>query len=419
MNILYLAHRIPYPPDKGDKLRAYHQINHLAKNHRVWCACFVDREEDMRFVPILRSHCHALGAIPLSRTRAVAAGAFGLMRGATLTESFYEHHDMGRLLHKWSSQVDFDAVLAFSSGMAPYAMKVRAVHRVLDACDLDSLKWAEYAGRSSWPLRNLYAMEGRRLASRERDWAEQFDAVILITREEAGPLLRTGAADRVHVVGNGVHVPENNPWEESGAMKPIGQPATVGFIGVMDYPPNVDAVCWFARDCWPMIRHVFSSAIFRISGRRPLRRVRSLARIPGVEIIGAFDNVQAELRLQDVSVAPLRIARGLQNKVLEAMAAAKPIVLTSVAAAGLTVRDGEHCLVADTAESFAARVLDILVDPGRGRCLGEAARNYVLRNHVWENELTRLESILTRRRETSNRPLLREVETCPQPALVD
>lgn len=390
MDILYLAHRIPFPPDKGCKLRAFRQLERLSRRHRVWCACFVDTQEDLRHVSGLSPFCHRLAPIRLGRSAALARGLAGLARGHTLTEAYYRHAGMRAVLERWRLAVRFDAVAVFSSAMAQYAWEVPAGRRVLDLCDLDSRKWSDYASASRGLKRWLYQTEGRRLAQRERDWLTMFDGTMLITQAEAKPLSDAPCHEKLHIVGNGVELPTLGQDSE-----PSAETAVVGFIGVMDYKPNIDGVRWFVEKCWPAIHRQAPESVFRVVGRRPTSSVRRLARVPGVEVVGEVPDALAQVRQFDVSVAPLRIARGQQNKVLEAMAVAKPVVLTSGAAEGIAANDGEEYAVADRPEDFAQRVIQLLRHPAERRLMGAAARAFVSTHHRWESALDAYERIVT------------------------
>jgi len=242
MNVLYLAHRIPYPPNKGDKLRAFRQIAHLSRNHRVTCACFVDAPADMRYVEALQRYCHRVAAIPMVRGRATLRGLLGLATGGTITEHFYRSERMRQALQGLVVRERFDAVVAFSSSMAPYALMVPTPRRVLDLCDLDSAKWTEYAAFTEAPKRWLLALEGKRLATQERAWIRAFDASILISRAEAEALGEGVDRGRLHFVTNGVDPVDGSEPSARDRGDDPGRPSTVGFVGVLDYFPNVDAV---------------------------------------------------------------------------------------------------------------------------------------------------------------------------------
>jgi sugar transferase (PEP-CTERM/EpsH1 system associated) len=388
MNILYLAHRIPYPPDKGDKLRAFRQIERLGKRHRVRCVCFVDTPSDFRHVVALRGFCEDVAAVELRPMYAKARGLWKLIRGGTITEGFYESREMREVLRRWTSATHFDAVVAFSSSMAAYALSVPSSRRVLDLCDRDSRKWLDYADHGHGAARRFFRMEGARLAVCELRWIDAFDAAILITEAEAAPLREFVATRKLHIIGNGVALPTLP--NAKATIRP-----TVGFVGVMDYLPNIDAVLWFVCECWPLIRSAHPTAVFRIVGRSPVRSVRRLGRFPGVQVVGGVDDVGAELQRFDVSVAPLRIARGTQNKVLEAMAAAKPVVLTGKAAAGIGAEDGRDYLVHDTPAAIAGAVRDLLADPSARQRLGDSARRFVAERHRWGEHMDQYELLVT------------------------
>ena len=418
MNILYLTHRVPFPPNKGDKLRAFRQIEHLAKRHRVWCACFLDASEDEESLEPLTADCQEIAAVRLDRRWAALRGFSGLVSGRTVTESFYAEPAMGQVVRRWAAVMPFDGVVAFSSSMAPYALQVPAERRILDLCDLDSRKWLDYAAASRGLWRWLYGMEGCRLAAREKSWIGVFDATLLITPAEANALRAPIPSGRIHIVGNGVTLPDLERNVESARLtyassakrssgkSPPGRAVNdtavtsydrplVGFVGVMDYRPNVDAVTWFVESCWRRIRAACPKAVFRIVGQAPTRRVRRLAKVPGVEVTGAVEDMAAEVKQLTVSVAPMRIARGLQNKVLEAMAAAKPVVLTRRAAEGIGAQNDREYLVADTAQDFIEKVIRLLHDPQDRERIGAAGRRFAAANHCWEGELQKFELIVT------------------------
>lgn len=420
MNILYLTHRVPFPPNKGDKIRSFRELEGLARRHRVWCACFVDTPADNRFADLLRAYCHDVSAVRLDRRRATLRGIAGLIRGKTITESFYRHAAMREVLRTWGKSVRFDVVVAFSSGMADYALQVPADRHVLDMCDLDSRKWMDYAAASRAPARWLYQTEGHRLAEAERAWIDRFDATILVSEAEASDLRGVVEPSKLHIVGNGVSLPDLA--ETDGVVHTDGKETilpdsrpVVGFVGVMDYRPNVDAVSWFVSHCWREIRAAIPEAVFRIVGRSPARRVRRLASTPGVEVVGEVEDTIAEVRRFDVSVAPVRLGRGVQNKVLEAMAAAKPVVLTRKAAEGISGRHLEDFVVADQPAEITEAVVRLLCDPAERRRLGRAARRFVAVHHCWEEMLRKFELVVTGMiPQTARRvPLLRKPVALP------
>jgi glycosyltransferase involved in cell wall biosynthesis len=461
MNVLYLSHRVPYPPNKGDRIRTYHTLRALAAAHDVTCVCFSDDRADGVALTALKALTLKVHAVPLSRGAALTRGAVRLARGGTVTEGFYASRRMRDTLRRVTRERSFDAVLAFSGCMAQHALSVPAERHILDLCELDSEKWRGYAARSWFPMSRVYGREAERLARRERCWARSFDAVVVISDAEAGELAPHVPSGQLHVVRNGVHIPagrmdpdgpppgvpkdatpeapdsrgddrggggplphgrgaarRRTSGRVSGGPLPHGRGSVVhrqvssgtapdgsgggvdrtesivGFVGQMNYPPNVEAVTWFVRTCWPTVRAAEPRAVFRIVGRRPTRSVRRLARVAGVEVMGAVADVGAHLASLSVSVAPLRVARGVQNKVLEAMASGLPVVLTPAAARGIAARDPDEWRVAEGAAEFAGHVVDLLGDAALRVRLGEAARRFVARQYRWEKELARLVTIV-------------------------
>jgi len=394
MNILYLAHRLPYPPNKGDKLRAFHQIEYLSRKHNVWCACFVDDPKDDVHIPTLKKYCAQLATIRLRPRLATIRGLAGLAYGKSLTQSYYEHRGMRRVLEGWYKRTSFDAVVAFSSSMAPYALSAPSPRRVLDFCDMDSAKWSQFADQSRSPLRLLYRAEGLRLAKLERKWIDQADATILISQTERKQLSRDIDRRKVHVVGNGVEVSGLHHSPRLSKNNPT-RPLVVGFMGVLDYKPNVEGVDWFVKKCWPGIRKEMPKAEFHIVGRSPHRKVNRLARYDGVRVLGEVPDARQVVSAFDVSIAPLQLARGLQNKVLEAMACGKPVVLTHQAADGIHGVSGEHFLVHDHPQKISQAIISLLQQPALRNKIGQQARQYVNVHHQWSTELKKLELIVT------------------------
>jgi polysaccharide biosynthesis protein PslH len=387
-NILYLAHRLPYPPNKGDRIRTYHQIKHLAERHRVWCACFSDEPEDARHFTKLREMCENVAVVPWSRGRAMIRSAMGLLRGDGLTLSAYHDARMHRIVSEWSNRISFDATIAFSACMGPYALEARTARRLLDLCDVDSQKWVEYSetrrGPSSW----LCQREARHLRVFEESSLGRFDVVTVITQRERNLLDPTGLSKRLHIVGNGV-IP---PTYAARAASTLGP--RIGFVGAMDYPPNVEAVQWFVTNVWHRLREKLPLAQFVIIGRNPIGAVRRLTRMPGVEITGTVADVSALIRECRIIVAPLRIARGLQNKVLEAMALGRPVVATTSTAYSLNAEAGRDIVVADRPEDFAAKALQLLTDDALCDEVAKSGRACVDQHHSWRRILRDYERIL-------------------------
>ncbi len=386
MNILYIAHRIPYPPNKGDKIRSYHTLAHLVRRHSVSCACFVDDPADMNHVPELRKLCREVIALPLSRRASMGRAAIDFVFGASASEGFYRRSQMARALESLAERVRFDAVLAFSSTMAQYAAGIPAARKVIDLCDLDSEKWADKARCRGGPAAWLLETEARRVRALENRIAAAFDAVVLISHHEADGWQPPPGTD-LRCVSNGVTLPDIHDDEgyDSGV---------VGFTGDMRYFPNDDGVIWFAHEVWPFVKAHVPHARFDIIGRGPSAGVRRLPRQAGINVVGEVESITQHLRRLQVSVAPLRIARGVQNKVLEAMAAARPVVTTTAAARGIEATAGQHFFVSDAPEQMAARVVNLLQNPAGCRAIGRRARTHVAGRYDWDSRMNDMEALL-------------------------
>jgi sugar transferase (PEP-CTERM/EpsH1 system associated) len=389
-DLLFLAHRIPYPPDKGDKIRAWHLLEHLSRRYRVHLGAFVDDPEDWRHCDALRAICastYFAGLNPLlGKFRSLA----GLLSGDPLTLPYYRHAG----LQAWVDahlRGGVDRVLAYSSAMARFAMKADQARRVMDFVDIDSDKWRQYAATKRWPLSWLYRREGERLLAWERKVASAFDASLFVSATEAADFraLAPESSARIGHYSNGVDADYFSPERDYANPYPRGVDA-IAFTGAMDYWPNVDAVTWYAREVLPDLRRQRPNLLFAIVGSRPTAQVRELAASPGVLVTGRVEDVRPWLAHARVVVAPLRLARGIQNKVLEGMAMARTLVATPQALEGIAARVGEEVRCAGSAAELLRETLAALEGPD----LGAAARARVLNDFAWETALARVDRLL-------------------------
>lgn len=391
-NILFLAHRVPFPPDKGDKIRTHHQLRRLASSHHVYCACFVDRPEDRLHAVALHEWCREVCAIDWSRSRAMWRAAAAILCGGTLTTAAYDCPAMRRQIDAWNATIEFDAVVAFSACMAPYAEQARARRRVLDLCDADSRKWLDYAERGHGLRSRIYGIEGRRLEAYERKCVARFDSTIVITDRERALLDPGERCDRLHVIPNGVDLPAIDVPSAAGC-DPV-----ITFVGAMDYPPNVSGILWFARHVWPGVQKAVPGARLMIVGRNPTREVRGLARLPGVCVTGEVPSVWPYLLQSRVAIAPLHIARGLANKALEAMASSRPVVATTGVAQSLGAEPDRHLLTADGATAFARQVIRLCRSDPLCNRLAEAGYRHVAMNYCWAEAMDRYAAVVVGRK---------------------
>lgn len=395
-SLLFLAHRLPYPPNKGDKIRSFHLLSHLASHYRVFLGAFVDAPEDEQHARALEGVCEGLKVVRLQPQWARLASLRGLLQGDPLTVPYYRQ----RGLADWVDRIIVDAgirrALVFSSGMAPYLLGARhsGLRRVIDFVDVDSDKWSQYARTTGVATRWLYRREASRLLALERRVAREFDGSVFVSAAEADLFrkLAPESADKVSFAYNGVDALYFDP------DLPLPSPYVAGecplvFTGAMDYWPNVDAVCWFVEQVLPRVRVGVPDAVFYAVGARPAPAVQRLVRAPGVRVVGQVSDVRPYLRHAAVVVAPLRIARGIQNKVLEGMAMARPTVVTRAALEGIAAVPGEEVLLAADAGEFADRVVSAVSAHGAA-AIGAKGRRRVLSDFDWDRNLEGFHALL-------------------------
>jgi sugar transferase (PEP-CTERM/EpsH1 system associated) len=391
-DLMFLSHRIPYPPDKGEKIRAWHMFERLARTHRVHLGCFIDDALDWSHLSALRPLCADLACFALERRRQKLKTFLRVRPGQPLSAGWFHDPRLARwVAGKLAGGID--RVFVYCSAMAPYVMATVGVRRIIDMVDVDSEKWAEYAARSAPPARWIWAREARTLLALERRAALAFDHTLFVSAEECHRFaaLAPEASGRISWLDNGVDLDFFSPDFTGPRPFPPGGPDLV-FTGTMDYWPNVDAVEWFAREVLPLLSATWPALRFWIVGANPGPAVRALAGLPGVQVTGRVADTRPYLRHADVAVAPLSIARGIQNKVLEAMAMARPVVASPQAFEGVRAEPGRDLLVAEGAADTARRIAAVLQGAHPG--LGAAARRAVERGHAWESTLAGLEALV-------------------------
>ncbi|NWG73174.1 MAG: TIGR03087 family PEP-CTERM/XrtA system glycosyltransferase [Rubrivivax sp.] len=382
---------MPYPPNKGDKVRSYHLLRHLAARHRVWLGSFVDDPDDEPHVDTLRQWCADLHLARLHPRSARLQSLPALLGDDPLTLRYYRDAGLAQWVKGVASRERLDAVVVFSSSMVQYADLVPGVPMLLDFVDVDSAKWTQYADHHRWPLSWVYRREGERLLAYERAAAARAARSFFAAEPEAELFRRLApeCVQRIEGIRNGVDADYFSPDESRPSPFEVGTVPVV-FTGAMDYWPNVDAVTWFARDVQPRLAARFPALRFVIVGRSPTPAVQALAG-ERVVVTGTVADVRPYLQHAAVVVAPLRLARGIQNKVLEAMAMARPVVASAACAGPIEAAEGRELLTASDAAGFADQVASLLVDPARAAAVGQAARDRVLRHFSWDAQWSALD----------------------------
>jgi sugar transferase (PEP-CTERM/EpsH1 system associated) len=390
--LLFVAHRIPYPPNKGDKIRSYHLLRGLSKRYRVHLAAFVDDPDDWRHAGALDPMVAERHLVPLHPRAARARSVAGLATGEALSVRYFRDARM----RSWvAGQLTRGVrrVVAFSSPVAQYVDRTGGDLRVVvDFVDVDSDKWRQYAQGKRWPMSWVYRREASTLLRFERRTAARADASVFVSRAEADLFRRLApeVADRVTWVENGVDTSYFDP--DVTLDDPYGEGSVVAFTGAMDYWANVDAVTWFAETVWPEVLRRRPGSRFAVVGSRPDEAVRRLAQRPGVLVTGRVDDIRPYLRHAAAAVAPLRIARGIQNKVLEAMAMARPTIASQAALDGLELPAEGMPTPAATERDWVERVVEALDRGAAAR--EERFREAVRSRYSWDGNCDRMAGLL-------------------------
>jgi polysaccharide biosynthesis protein PslH len=388
--VLFLAHRLPYPPNKGDKIHSFHVLRHLAEKHDVLLGTFIDEPSDEQYVPRVREMCKEFHVSRIHRQSATARSLVGLVTGEPLSQRFYRDASMANWVRGIRRAQRADLVMVYSSTMAQYANGFD-VPAFIDFGDIDSVKWAEYASTLVWPLSWLYRREARELHQVERQAAAASAWSFFATELEAQQFRFSSPdlAARVAVLGNGVDTEYFCCRADRPSPFQLDELALV-FTGAMNYWPNVDAVSWFRSQVFPTLLSRWPRLRLYIVGRGPNASVRALAG-DSVRVTGTVEDVRPYLQHAAVVVAPLRVGRGVPNKVLEGMAMGRPVVTTRVSAQSIQARPDVELLCADTAEQTIAAINSLLADPARAERIGQAGRYCVVHEHSWPKRMETLD----------------------------
>jgi len=395
MKILMITPRFPYPPDRGDRLRWWSELEFLARRHEVWLASADTRRPGPAHLDVVRRCCRDVAVFTRPGIWCLARAALRLSLAQSATAGYCFDRRLARRVRRWSSQVGFGAVLTCSSAMTPYAELVSARRFVLDMADVDSVKWRVYATRSRWPFRALYSLEARRLARLERHCVRHHDICVVVNERERRKLLEGTCPRATGVLRTCVDPAQYtclNALPESRA--PVREPV-IGMVGSMFYPPNVRAVNWFGRYVWPLVRAARPDARWLIVGARPTRAVRAWGRQPQVTVTGYVPDIVPHLARMRVFVDPVEGHLGVQSKVIVALAAGRPVVVTPDGAAGIDYGQTPPFLIAGSPGGFAEAVLRLLEDDGLASKLAELGRRVVAANYRAETQLGQLEHWLS------------------------
>lgn len=404
MKIVYLCHRTPFPPNKGERIRTFHQIEYLhRKGHDITVMAPVSDAGDLNHLQTLQErHCRQILHAPAPGRLALVKA---LLSGNALSVNHFYSKSLQAQFDRLLGDCNVDAVVCTSSSMAVYVLRSKAIDfssanrpvLVTDFMDLDSDKWRQYQALKGFPLSLLYRREARLIAQLEKRIHQRFDTCLFISQAEIDLFLQHNPdLGRLQVIANGL---DTNAFQPATTPKPQPGPVML-FTGVMDYLPNEDAVAWFVEEAWSRIKAKYPSALFYIAGMNPSARVRALAKYPGVEITGFVEDIRDYYDRAHIFIAPFRLARGVQNKVLQAFACALPTITTPMGCEGIDCTPDHDVLVAETMTDFIRHIEWLVDNPEQGRRIGHNAMQLIHDHFSWDSQLASLEPLLQQRSAT-------------------
>jgi hypothetical protein len=401
MKILFLCHRLPFPPNRGGKIRPFHMIQHLSQKHSVVVASLAESEQELRDGAGLKEYCTELVAEVLPRTVRWTQACKALVTNTPSSVAYFCSSRLRQRIQKALLQTRFDVVFVHCAFVAQYVAGIQGGCRFLDFGDIDSGKWFDYSRWRAMPLSFGYGIEARKLRAYEREVAKHFHYCTVSTRGELSEFQTLNVPVPCEVIPNGVNIEYF-----TRNLQNLHTSSAVVFLGRMDYFPNIDGIVYFVEKSFPLIRQSLPEVELRIIGSNPVRKVRRLAELPGIVVTGHVPDVRPYLLDAAVSIAPLRIARGVQNKILESMAMGIPVVATPEAAKGVQAIPGQHLLVAETPERFASQIVEVLRNGQLQEKLSRAGRQQVENMYTWARSMDVLDHVLesARSKEKSQAP---------------
>ena len=389
MQILFVCHRLPYPPTRGGKIRPFHMIRHLGEKHSVTVASLAHTQQEFEEGARLTEYCEEVIAEVLPSTTRWKGAVAALPTKTPSSVAYFWSPELSRRIRRAASARKFDMIWLHCAFVAQYIDGIASKFRVLDYGDLDSGKWAEYSTTRPFPLSLGYGLEARKMWRYEVELAQHFDHCTFTAQGELDEFRSRKINVPASLIPNGV--------DSSYFQPPLQRPepgSTIVFLGRMDYFPNIQGIVEFTREVFPLVRQHAPTAALRIIGSNPVREVRKLAAISGVTVTGSVPDVRPYFADAAVAIAPLNIARGTQNKILECMSMGVPVICSPKAALGVQATPGEHLMVANNHSDFARKVLEILENPALGRQIATAAREQLQVGHSWPRSMQLVDALL-------------------------
>ena len=388
MRMFFICQRVPFPPDRGDKITTFNEVRHLSTKHEVHVFCLADGKADLDNIPGLRRYAQSVTAVPVLGWKSKLRALKAMFAGEPLSVAAFNEAELHNVIRRQFTELRPDLIMVYSCNVAQYAEHFPQVPRIMQFAELDSSRWGQFARRSRLPLRWVYAIEQQRFFAYERHIARTFSHALVCTAAEQRDFERLIPGVPVSLVGNGVDL------DYFRSKRIAKRPGSIVFTGVMDYFPNIDAVLWFCDKVLPIVQQQIPEAALTICGSRPTAAVRRLAKRRGVTVTGRVLDTRPYLDAAEVFVAPMRMARGIQNKLLEALAMGLPCVVSEAAAAGTVVPGGLGILATDDPEEFAVHVVRLLRDGAFRATMAGKARAAAELNYRWDVQLACLDRVI-------------------------
>ena len=397
--LLFLCHRIPFPPNKGDKITTFNLLKYLSKRYTVYLGTFIDDAYDKQYISELEKYCESSFIVDITQKKQLSSGLNALLAGETVTVQHFKSNEMQAWVDNTIAEKHIHKIFVYASSLLQFVDQsiYKEKVRIVDMADIDSDKWRQYAERKPWYSKWIYSREHRKLHQLEQQALADFDAVTFITDEESA-LFRSISPKQFHhkvvTLSNGVDTDYFNPNAEFDLSDlPQLKTPSICFTGAMDYWANVDAVVWFCKEVWPKILAENSECVFYIVGGNPPETVKNLASLTGIVVTGRVPDVRPYIANSVLAVAPMRIARGVQNKVLEAMAMAKPVVMTTMGQEGIAMNNEQIELVLDDPSAMAMQINTLLAQPEQDYT---ANREWIIQRYSWDGALQKLPLLLSK-----------------------
>ena len=385
MKILFVCHRFPYPPNEGGKIRAFNMIAHMQQHHEVTVASLVESKFEQKDIEGIKPYCHDYIAQKMHKPLAWLLAILCLVTSIPSSMGYFYSWKLGRKIKHLLRTQHYDLIVVHCSSVAHFVSSATDTPKVLDFCDMDSQKWLVYAKHKPFPLSFAYWLEGVKLQRAEKKLAMKFDSSSVATAFELETLDSFHSGQTSFCFPNGVDTEFFSPSRDEY------QPKSICFIGKMNYYPNEKCMLEFCENVFPLLRKNYPDMVLTIIGSNPTEKILALNNIEGVDVTGRVDDVRPYVQQSALSVVPLEIARGTQNKILESMSMGVPVVCSAVAARGIDAIPEEHVFVAESAEEYVRQIGRIIDDKSERKRLSEAGRHRMLSHHSWSIAMERMD----------------------------